>query len=205
MPSDMLPPSALHPDPPSTTTHDTPPNPLAFPLTTSSPPLPPSSLAIQSYTKLARISAFTATPSITHFSGFTLTSPSTQKICLTNTSPTAKRLHIIPPTTPSFKARYEKSGVIAPGMSQIIYVDFYPTEHRYYYDAVRINAEPARPDSDGIAGKDRIYMKYNKKRSHTTHTTCFLSLLTFHSQTRITWSSLSTPIPASTPRAFPQE
>jgi len=48
---------------------------------------------------------------------------------------------IVQPTTPYFKLRYEKAGVVAPGMAQKICIDFFPDECRYYYDCIRIRAE----------------------------------------------------------------
>ena len=81
-----------------------------------------------------------------HFGGYDLEDVNTQVLRITNSGAVPKRIHIIPPTTPHFKLRYNKLGVVAPGMSQDVYVDFFPDEYRYYYDCVRVNCEVRRDD-----------------------------------------------------------
>jgi hypothetical protein len=59
---------------------------------------------------------------VVHFGGYQVGETSTLTLRVTNVGPVAKRMHIIPPTTPFYKLRYAKLGVVAPGMSQIIKV-----------------------------------------------------------------------------------
>ena len=58
---------------------------------------------------------------------------------LLNASPVSQRLHILPPTTPSFKIFYNKKGVVAPGMTQPVTIVFEPKEYRYHYDFFRLH------------------------------------------------------------------
>lgn len=48
----------------------------------------------------------------------------------------------MPPATPFFKIKYNKKGMIPPGISEDIYVQFTPgDEFTYFYDSVRIHCE----------------------------------------------------------------
>ncbi|GMH73709.1 hypothetical protein TL16_g06262 [Triparma laevis f. inornata] len=100
-----------------------------------------SSLEKRRFNKLGRVQFFESRPSVVHFGGYDLEDVNTQVLRITNSGAVPKRIHIIPPTTPNFKLRYDKLGVVAPGMSQQVYVDFFPDEYRYYYDCVRVNCE----------------------------------------------------------------
>ena len=108
---------------------------------TSAPENPTSALEKLNYSNLGRVSFFESRPSIVHFGGYTLNRVSTQVLNVTNVGPLPKRLLIVQPTTPYFKLRYEKAGVVAPGMAQKICIDFFPDECRYFYDCIRIRAE----------------------------------------------------------------
>ena len=138
------------PAPPASSVAGLPPasNP-SFQLTTLPPAYSPSSMEKKTYSKLGRVTYFQANPSVVHFGGYQVGETSTVTLRLTNVGPVAKRMHIIPPTTPFYKLRYAKLGVVAPGMSQIIKVDFIPTEWRYYYDCIRINCEGDEGDEGG--------------------------------------------------------
>ena len=64
-----------------------------------------------------------------------------QRLVITNTSRVSRRIHVVLPSTPFFRAECSRRGLVAPGMSERVDVEFCPTEHRYYYDCVRIHAE----------------------------------------------------------------
>ena len=93
------------------------------------------------YAKLGSNSVLEARPSIVHFGGFKLHRVHTQKIRVVNVSSIIQRLHVINPTTPYFKARYKKKGLIAPGMAEDITIEFEPNERPYYYDCVRVHCD----------------------------------------------------------------
>lgn len=40
-----------------------------------------------------------------------------------------------------FKMRCSKKGLVAPGSSEVITVDFHPREHRYHYDCLRLHTD----------------------------------------------------------------
>lgn len=85
---------------------------------------------------------FSASPSMVKFAGFELRKTHTLKVKLINNSPAPQRLHILPPATPYFKIKYNKKGMIPPGISEDIYVQFTPgDEFKYFYDSVRIHCE----------------------------------------------------------------
>ncbi|GAX85110.1 hypothetical protein CEUSTIGMA_g12530.t1 [Chlamydomonas eustigma] len=87
--------------------------------------------------------ALSSDPSVLHFGGFELGKVFKQVFRIINTSPVSRRIHIIPPTTPHFKAYCEnKKGFLAPGLSEEITVEFTPKQWRYYYDCLRIHCEP---------------------------------------------------------------
>lgn len=65
---------------------------------------------------------FGAYPSIVRFAGFELRKTHTIKVKLINNSPAPQRLHILPPSTPYFKIKYNKKGMIPSGISEDIYV-----------------------------------------------------------------------------------
>lgn len=58
-----------------------------------------------------------------------------------NKSKFSQRVSIIPPTTPFFKIKYSRRGLIAPGLSEIISLSFTPQSYMYYYDYIRILCE----------------------------------------------------------------
>ena len=85
---------------------------------------------------------FGASPSIVKFAGFELRKTHTLKVKLINNSPAPQRLHILPPSTPFFKIKYHKKGMIPSGISEDIYVQFTPNdEYKYFYDSIRIHCE----------------------------------------------------------------
>jgi hypothetical protein len=65
---------------------------------------------------------FGASPSIVKFSGFEIRKTHTQRVRLINNSPFPQRLHILPPSTPYFKIRYSKKGMVPSGIAEEIYV-----------------------------------------------------------------------------------
>jgi hypothetical protein len=50
-----------------------------------------------------------------------------QRFVVTNLSTESKRLHVVIPTTPYFKVAMTKRGLMAPGMSEVITVEFLAT------------------------------------------------------------------------------
>ena len=76
-----------------------------------------------------------------HFGGYEVGKVHTQRLVITNTSRVSRRIHVVLPSTPFFRAECSRRGLVAPGMSERVDVEFCPTEHRYYYDCVRVHAE----------------------------------------------------------------
>jgi len=77
-------------------------------------------------------------PHSVHFGGFAIGKVHSLPLEITNTSSSSIRVSILAPETPFFKITYDKKGLLAPGMSEEIQVDFSPTGWRYYYDTVKI-------------------------------------------------------------------
>jgi hypothetical protein len=49
---------------------------------------------------------------------------------------------VLPPTTPYFRVEFDaKRGLVPPGLSEDVRLFFAPTEHRYYYDCIRVRCE----------------------------------------------------------------
>ncbi|KAL3159192.1 hypothetical protein ABBQ32_011175 [Trebouxia sp. C0010 RCD-2024] len=94
------------------------------------------------YATIGHNACLEARPAVVHFGGFTLGMVHEQRIRLCNTSSSSAGMHIVLPTTTYFKASCEKKkGLLAPGMEDVITVQFCPTEWRYYYDCVRIHTQ----------------------------------------------------------------
>ena len=93
------------------------------------------------YAKVGGNASFSVTPPVMHFGGYEVNRVHKQRFVVTNLTNASKRLHVVVPTTPHFKCTFEKRGLMAPGMSEVITVEFCPTEVRYYYDCVRIHNE----------------------------------------------------------------
>jgi len=64
------------------------------------------------------------------FEGFEINKKQTIKLLLVNKSKFSQRIALIPPTTPFFKIKFTKRGLIAPGLSEIIYVTFIPQTYQ---------------------------------------------------------------------------
>lgn len=77
-------------------------------------------------------------PSVVHFGGFELHRTHKQTVRMVNNSRRTQRMTIHNPTTPFFKATQSKVGAVAPGMWEEVVLEFCPTEHRYYYDCLRV-------------------------------------------------------------------
>jgi len=85
---------------------------------------------------------FGANPSVVKFAGFETLKTHTLKVRLINNSPAPQRLHILPPSTPYFKIKYNKKGMVPSGIAEDIYVQFTPNdEYKYFYDAIRIHCD----------------------------------------------------------------
>lgn len=92
----------------------------------------------ETFEKLQRNDVVETRPHILHFGGFQIHKEHTQLLKLVNISPSSLRVSIIGPATQWFKIRFDKKGLLAPGMSEDIMVTFEPHEWRYYYDTIKI-------------------------------------------------------------------
>ena len=61
------------------------------------------------------------------------------KAKIINSSNAPQRVNILPPMTPFFKVKYSKKGMIPTNSWEEIYVQFTPTDYKYYYDCIRIH------------------------------------------------------------------
>ncbi|KAK3249974.1 hypothetical protein CYMTET_40624 [Cymbomonas tetramitiformis] len=93
------------------------------------------------YIKTGHNHLFRITPSIVHFGGYEVGNVHRQTLHICNVSNRSTRLHIIPPNTPFFKIFFDKKGLVAPGMSEEIRLEFCPTEWRYFYDCIRVHSD----------------------------------------------------------------
>jgi hypothetical protein len=94
------------------------------------------------YATIGTNGALVAEPGVLHFGGFEPGKRHTQVLRIVNRSPVSQRLHIIPPSTPHFKATCDKKGTLAPGMCEEIVVEFLPEQLRYYHETLKIHCEP---------------------------------------------------------------
>ena len=81
---------------------------------------------------------FEVKPVALNFAGFAVRQTQTRKILVKNVSSGTQRVGILPTSTPYFSVKYNKRGMLAPGMSEVLLVQFTPPEWRYYYDCIRI-------------------------------------------------------------------
>ncbi|CAK9069160.1 unnamed protein product [Durusdinium trenchii] len=82
----------------------------------------------ETFEKLQRNDVVETRPHILHFGGFQIHKEHTQLLKLVNISPSSLRVSIIGPATQWFKIRFDKKGLLAPGMSEDIMVTFEPHE-----------------------------------------------------------------------------
>jgi hypothetical protein len=83
-------------------------------------------------------SIYEASPSVLTFAGYEVKKTQSLKLVVRNISSQSQRLSILPTTTPFFKPHYNKKGQLAPGISEVIVVQFTPSDWRYYYDCLRL-------------------------------------------------------------------
>ena len=69
-------------------------------------------------------SSFQVSPSVVHYSGYTINNDHILEVSVINISSKLHRLGILPPTTSDFRIEYEKSGSLAPGLSQKLKIIF---------------------------------------------------------------------------------
>ena len=82
----------------------------------------------------------TVEPEVLNFAGFyELNKAYTMKAKIINSSNVPQRVNILPPMTPFFSVKYSKKGMIPTNSAEEIYVQFKPTEYKYYYDSVRVH------------------------------------------------------------------
>lgn len=85
---------------------------------------------------------FATTPSVVHFDGFQIGQIHKQTINLVNIADFGQRMHVIKTQNSHFKTiTRNKKGLIPPGLSEEIEIEFKPSEWRYYYDCIRIHTE----------------------------------------------------------------
>lgn len=83
-----------------------------------------------------------AEPSVIHFPITRTGASLLRSIALINVSGKSTRLHVLGPTTAFFRlAVGQGKGTIAPGISQVVQVEFLPQEMKYYYDTIKIHCE----------------------------------------------------------------
>jgi hypothetical protein len=82
------------------------------------------------YERASGSGVFEALPTIVKFQGFEINKKQTIKLLMVNKSKFSQRIALIPPTTPFFKIKFTKRGLIAPGLSEIVYVTFIPQAYQ---------------------------------------------------------------------------
>lgn len=87
------------------------------------------------------ISKLLSSPAVVHFGGFEPNKIIQQRLQILNQSTSSVRVVIVAPATPYFRLKYDRKGVVAPGMSEDITVEFLPTEWKYYYDCIRVSCD----------------------------------------------------------------
>eukprot|EP01052_Picozoa_sp_SAG31_P009724 SAG31_NODE_517_length_14689_cov_5.110487_15_plen_143_part_00 len=113
-----------------------------FQLTSSEPVNVPNPLTDNRiYVKQGKNAFFATEPSVLHFGGFQLGQKHAQTVRIKNVSGTSRRLHILQPTTPYFQIKMQKIGLVAPGMSEEVVVEFTPDSLRYFYDCIRLHSQ----------------------------------------------------------------
>lgn len=63
------------------------------------------------------------------------------KVQVINKSKFSQRISFLPPTTPFFKIKYSRRGLIPAGLNETIYISFIPQAYQYYYDYIRVICE----------------------------------------------------------------
>jgi hypothetical protein len=98
------------------------------------------------YVKVGRNDVFAPEPSVIHFRGFTPGQVHSASIRVVNVTDVSQRLDILQPDTPHFKLRLNpkgKRGLVAPGMAEVVTVEFRPVAYDYYHDAIRLHSPSA--------------------------------------------------------------
>lgn len=93
-----------------------------------------------SYKNVGGNGVITVDPEVLNFAGFyELNKTYTLRAKIINSSNVPQRVNILPPMTPFFKVKYSKKGMIPTNSAEEIYVQFNPTDYKYYYDCIRIH------------------------------------------------------------------
>ena len=102
-----------------------------------------SRLAEEQYNKAETNFIISIDPKVIIFSGFVCDENKDykQKALVINISKFSQRISIIPPTSPYFKIKFSRRGLIPSGLSETIYIYFTPQKYQYYYDFIRIHCE----------------------------------------------------------------
>lgn len=83
------------------------------------------------YRKVGSTDVVAAEPSVVHFGGFEVGGVYKQTLRIVNRHGAGTRVHILPPTTPFFKASCDdKRGLIAPGLNEEIEIEFRPQQYK---------------------------------------------------------------------------
>jgi len=100
-------------------------------------------IIIDLYDNVGSNGIFGASPSVVKFAGYEHMKTHTLRVRLINNSPAPQRLSILPPSTPYFKIKYNKKGMVPSGIAEDIYVQFTApgSEYKYFYDAIRIHCD----------------------------------------------------------------
>lgn len=108
----------------------------------------------QSYLRIGTNGVFSIRPSVIYFGGFHLGNKYTQTVSIVNTSTFSQRLHILPiedsaasssssssssASSNCFRIKYNKKGLIAPGMAESVQIIFEPLSYKYVNKNIKIN------------------------------------------------------------------
>ena len=92
------------------------------------------------YQRSSETSFLESSPPIVKISGFELNKKTTVKINIINKSQYGQRVQIISPKTSIFKLRYTKRAQIPPGLSEVLYLSFFPQQYQYYNESIYVRS-----------------------------------------------------------------
>ena len=94
----------------------------------------------------------------------------------------------MPPSTPYFKIKYNKKGMVPSGIAEDIYIQFTPNdEYKYFYDTIRIHCEgdkiliPIHAFPVINSKKDEIFPNYIDMGKHLKVGETYTELITIDS------------------------
>lgn len=92
------------------------------------------------YQRSSETSFLESSPPIVKISGFELNKKTTVKINIINKSQYGQRVQIISPKTSIFKLKYTKRAQIPPGLSEVLYLSFFPQQYQYYNESIYVRS-----------------------------------------------------------------